>query len=197
MITCCLMTCTMSRHKIDYVWFECFYEISESQCGRGNITGFKLTTSGQVIRELKTKWYLHSNTPASLDGEGRHCAAVATVVTVFNATCCNWCCNPYSIYAFSHPLWLLCRFLCCKSVKKVYVQADLYYSVTDDLWHDAIRYVTVTANHNIVMCAAAEYKSSFTSSLGMTRCVSMWEHPCSQCEYSLRHNETNVTVVVL
>ncbi|CAL1682253.1 unnamed protein product [Lasius platythorax] len=34
------------------------------------IRGFKLTTSGQVIGERKTKWRHHGNTPASLDGEG-------------------------------------------------------------------------------------------------------------------------------
>jgi len=58
-------------------------------------------------------------------------------------------------------------------VGKEGVRAGLYYSVTDDLWRDATRYVTVTANHDIVICAAAEYKSSFTLLLGMTRYVSM------------------------
>ena len=58
-------------------------------------------------------------------------------------------------------------------VGKEGVQAILYYSVTDELWRDVIRCVTVTANHDIVICVAAEYKSSFTMLLEMTRYVSM------------------------
>lgn len=42
------------------------------------IRGFKLTTSGQVIGERKTKWCHHGNTPASLDG--RDAAAVAAII---------------------------------------------------------------------------------------------------------------------
>lgn len=168
------------------------------------IRGFKLTTSGQVIGERKTKWRHHGNTPASLDGRdaATAAAAVAAIITVPvpRATCPHWL----------QPLFHLCIFppvvcTCLPRIGKETARAGLYYSVSYDLCRtEGCRsgrlYNTVTVRyrntrHSIVttsnkspgifhILVTTTQRASSVRTFRVIRVFSLW------C------NETNVTAAI-
>lgn len=126
-------------------------------------------------------------------------AAVATAIvaiTVFRATCCN-CCNPATLVPSLHFSTRTESVVYRReSGRKVYTRVGLYYSVSDDLWRDASRYVTVTAK--------PRYRNTRSSPMLNTNRLSCRRYDDTtrifahlSCEYSLRHNDANAIVIIL
>lgn len=156
------------------------------------IRGFKLTTSGQVIGERKTKWRHHGNTPASLDGRDAATAAAAIITVPVPRATCPHCYNPYFICAFFRPS----SALVCRGLGRKPRGAGLYYSVSYDLWRRRMQkrlYNTVTVRyrntrHNIVT-TSNKSPGIFHILVTTTQCASFVRS--APCEYS-RYDATRL-----